>query len=242
MGLDKSPKPAKVVDAEKFILRDANGLCRAELGLLGGRPCLSLFDGMGICRTRMVVSADGSTRLSSYDRNGQLRATVLVPPEGDPRLDLAHKRQPALPSSAAVPLPFHWKALERSGESIRTAQGLFHQLCVTCHGADGRGKRSRSMPNLPDFASATWQAERTNSQITASILNGRREIMPAFDGRLSADQARDLVAFIRSFGPGPVQPIDPEEDDYEVRFRQLQQEFDDLKKQLRDLSSPSRKP
>jgi mono/diheme cytochrome c family protein len=234
MGLGK---PHKIVDAEKFVLRDAAGQPRAELGLQAGQPSLTLFDERGQRRTRLVVSADGSTSVFFYDQNGEPRATLSVPPEGEPRLNLANKRQPALPTSVPVPAALRQKSPERSSARTRAVQGLYRQLCVTCHGDDGRGQRSQSRPNLPDFTSATWQARRTNAQLTASILNGRGNIMPAFNGRLNTGQAGDLVAFIRAFDLTSAQPSGFAADDFEIRFSQLQQEYDELKKQLRELSS-----
>jgi len=239
MGLGK---PQMILDAEKFILRDAAGQPRAELGLHAGQPSLTLFDERGKGRTRLVVSADGSTSVSFYDQDGQPRGTLSVPPEGKLSLNLANKRRPALPTSISVPAAIRQELPAHSGKRMRAAQELYHKLCVTCHGDNGRGQRSRSRPKPPDFTSAAWQAERSNAELTASILNGRGDIMPAFDGRLNTGQAGDLVAFIRTFDPTSAHPSDLAADDFEIRFDQLQQEFDELSKQLREMSSTLRKP
>jgi mono/diheme cytochrome c family protein len=236
-GPGKLTESAKVVDAEKFILRDTDGKARAELGLHAGQPTLALLDEKGNQRARLVVAPDGSANWSLYNQNGKLRATLAVPPTGEPRLVLPDVTAPGLVRAAS-----RRASPDLSSERMQAAQGLFRQLCATCHGSDGKGRKSRARANIPDFTSAVWQEGRTDFQLSASILNGRGDRMPAFEGRVSADQARDLVALIRSFGPASVQRADPSADDFEARFRRLQQDFEKLQKQLRDVSSPPSKP
>jgi mono/diheme cytochrome c family protein len=237
MGPGKQLEPAKVVDAEKFILRDTDGKARAELGLHAGQPTLALLDEKEKPRARLIVAPDGSATWSLYNPGGNLRATLAVPPTGEPRLIL-----PDPTPSQPGPATNRQVSPDPRSEPMQAVQGLFRQLCTTCHGLDGHGRKSRLQANIPDFTSAAWQEGRTDSQLSASILNGRGDAMPAFEGRLSADQARHLVAFIRHFGRPPVQKAGPSVDDFEARFRQLQQDFDKLQKQLRDLSSPPPKP
>jgi mono/diheme cytochrome c family protein len=229
------------VDAEKFILRATDGKPRAELSLHDGRPSLALFDEKGNCRARLSVSADGFASLSLHDQDGQPRATLQVPAEGEPRLDLP-KNQPVLSRPRPVPTAVRRKASKPSDEHLKAAQELFRQHCARCHGADGRGRRSRSLENIPDFTDAAWQARQTNPHLTASILAGRNDAMPSFDGRLSAAEARDLVALIRAFGPATAAPAGAPATDFEQQFRQLQQQYDELKKQLQEISPPARKP
>jgi mono/diheme cytochrome c family protein len=242
MAPGKLAAPAKVVDAEKFVLRDMEGKRRAELSLQAGGPSLALFDERGQRRVQLAVLADGSAKWSLYDQNGQYRATLAVPTQGDPRLDLAKKPNPfpSLPLSA--PAAVRPAAPEPSHERMQAAQGLFQQLCATCHGSDGHGRKSLARANIPDFTSATWQAGRTNAQLTASILTGRGERMPSFGDRVRAGQARDLVAFIRTFGPVSVKPVAAPAEDFDTRFRQLQQEYESLQRQLRELHPRPRTP
>ena len=49
-------------------------------------------------------------------------------------------------------------------------------------------------------------------------------------------KVQDLVAYIRAFGPSPAQPIDPAATDFEKQFRQLQDQWDTLQKQLKELT------
>jgi hypothetical protein len=105
---------------------------------------------------------------------------------------------------------------------------------------------------IPDFNSRRWQQRRSDAQLVASILEGKGTRMPAFGGKVSKGQARKLVAYIRSLAPARAKatrtvPTRAQagaglEDDFEKRFRQLQEEYDQLDKQIRELSrQPPRK-
>src|SRR6185312_11924976 len=65
---------------------------------------------------------------------------------------------------------------------------------------------------------------------------GRGTGMPPFRDKLSRDQARELVAFIRSFGPSPSRATRTSSDDFEARFQRLLSEFEDLSRRVRSLS------
>jgi mono/diheme cytochrome c family protein/uncharacterized membrane protein len=91
-------------------------------------------------------------------------------------------------------------------------RALFQRLCANCHGADGTGSQARDeVPETPDFTEASWQARRSDAQMMASILDGKGSEMPPLRGKISDEQVRGLVAYIRSFSPsvgtsGPGQP------------------------------------
>lgn len=119
---------------------------------------------------------------------------------------------------------------------------LFQQHCVKCHGKDGSGGPARnSMPDIPDFTAASWQAQRTDAQLLASILEGKGDDMPAFARKIKEDQARDLVSHIRAFAPTKgkskkEKQQKPDSSDFEDRFARLQREMDELLRQSRELS------
>jgi uncharacterized membrane protein len=78
---------------------------------------------------------------------------------------------------------------------------VFQQRCARCHGADGSGEpRRRRLPEIPDFRNPRWQASRSDEQLRTSIRDGKEDQMPAFGGRVSDDQVRQLVAQVRAFG------------------------------------------
>jgi mono/diheme cytochrome c family protein len=72
----------------------------------------------------------------------------------------------------------------------------FKSKCAACHGADGSGSTAvgKSM-KIRDLASADVQKE-TNAELTAIITNGKGG-MPAYKDKLSGDQIKDVVGFIR---------------------------------------------
>jgi mono/diheme cytochrome c family protein len=122
----------------------------------------------------------------------------------------------------------------------RVATGLYRQYCLVCHGADGRGLEMRaSMPTIPDFTSRPWQESVTNAQLAVSILDGKGVLMVPFRGRVSAEQAPDLVAYIRAFGPVAAKPAPGPSPgapatDAEKQLKELQQQWEALQKQLKE--------
>jgi len=76
---------------------------------------------------------------------------------------------------------------------------LFGQHCAKCHGTDGAGGPARGLlPEIPDFTDSSWQAQRSDPQLIASILDGRGQGMPAMRGRIGESRVRGLVIHVRS--------------------------------------------
>lgn len=73
---------------------------------------------------------------------------------------------------------------------------VYQANCLGCHGADGKGK----MPDQPDFTDAAWQARHTEEELLVAIRDGH-EKMPAFKDKLSEEQMKDVVAYVRTFAP-----------------------------------------
>jgi mono/diheme cytochrome c family protein len=87
-------------------------------------------------------------------------------------------------------------------ESMRAAGVLFRSHCQRCHGADGKGVAGKlDSPDPPDFSGRGWQEERSNAGMLKSILDGKKKGMPAFRKKVSEDQARDRVDYVRAFTP-----------------------------------------
>ena len=125
--------------------------------------------------------------------------------------------------------------------AARTAAPLFQRSCRVCHGADGKGEVQRTaMPEIPDFSTRTWQERRGRVELTVSILEGRGTHMPGFGDKLSAAQARELVEFVRTFGPAAPQSADRPAGDFDIRLSQLQAEFEALRREYRSVSPPGR--
>lgn len=101
-----------------------------------------------------------------------------------------------LSAAALVALTLSFACLGFSAAQGNEAVGLFKSKCSMCHGPDGKGYAAI---HTPDFTSAKWQASITNKEIVDIITDGKKgTIMPAFGGKLKADQIEGLAHYIRS--------------------------------------------
>ena len=81
----------KVVEAEKFLLRDARAKVRAELRADGDEPELVLLDRNENSRVRLRLEADGRPALVLYGKNNIPSATLGLLGDGWPALVLFGK-------------------------------------------------------------------------------------------------------------------------------------------------------
>ena len=120
------------------------------------------------------------------------------------RTESPPSRPTAKPELAAVPGPaiIAPPSPSETAERVRSAAASYRQNCLTCHGADGRGTAMRTaMPSIPDFTNSAWQRNHSSAQLTASVQTGKGVFMPAFGQRLKPNEIRDLLAYVRAFGP-----------------------------------------
>ncbi len=69
--------------------------------------------------------------------------------------------------------------------------------CSMCHGVDGKGDTAMGKRyNLKDLASADVQG-KSDAQLTEIITKGKDK-MPAYGGKLSDDEIKGLVGYIRT--------------------------------------------
>ena len=79
-----------------------------------------------------------------------------------------------------------------------TAEATYKAKCAMCHGADGKGETPTGKAmKVNDFASETVQ-KMSDADLADVIAKGKGK-MPAFK-TLTADQVKDLVAYVRSSG------------------------------------------
>ncbi len=72
----------------------------------------------------------------------------------------------------------------------------FKAKCALCHGADGKGETGMGKSlKLRDLGSADVQ-KQSDAELNALITKGKGK-MPAYDGKLSADQINELVKYVR---------------------------------------------
>ncbi len=71
--------------------------------------------------------------------------------------------------------------------------------CAACHGADGKGNQALGAPNLTD---KVWLHGWGEDAIVAMVNQGKTNVMPSFEGRLSAEQIHVLAAYVWSLSQG----------------------------------------
>ena len=104
-------------------------------------------------------------------------------------------------------IPAHQRNLRNPAPADDAAlkEGMEHfaDHCALCHGNDGKGSMmGRNMyPKAPDMTSAGTQS-LTDGEIFYIIKNGHND-MPAEGSRVKAEEAWDLVNYIRAFSKKP---------------------------------------
>jgi mono/diheme cytochrome c family protein len=78
--------------------------------------------------------------------------------------------------------------------SVSAGKIVFQANCVGCHGANGKGMGK----GKPDFTNAAWQAKEPDAELLNSIANGHHK-MPAFKTKLTEQQRKDALAYVRTF-------------------------------------------
>jgi mono/diheme cytochrome c family protein len=77
------------------------------------------------------------------------------------------------------------------------AASLFKAKCAVCHGADGSGNTAMGKQmQSPDLRSEEVQ-KQTDAQLIDATANGKGKKMPAYKGKLTDDQIKGLVGYIR---------------------------------------------
>ena len=96
------------------------------------------------------------------------------------------------------PLP----AWAEPGDAVQ-GKAIYERLCITCHGAQGKGDGSASKMLTPPPADLTSPkiTSKPDGDLLQAIQNGRPPTtMPAFKGQLSEQQMHDILAYVRSLG------------------------------------------
>lgn len=78
-----------------------------------------------------------------------------------------------------------------------TGADVFKTKCAACHGADGKGETTMGKNlKLKDLGSADVQS-KSDGDLTKLIEDGKKP-MPAYKGKLTDDQIKDVVKYIRT--------------------------------------------
>ena len=77
--------------------------------------------------------------------------------------------------------------------------------CTKCHGADGKGQtKAGKKLQVKDYTDAKVQAEMKDADMIKATTDGvfdkaGKEKMKAYKDELSADEIKDLIAYVRKF-------------------------------------------
>jgi mono/diheme cytochrome c family protein len=82
-----------------------------------------------------------------------------------------------------------------AGAAADDVAPLYKSKCVSCHAADGSGSTIGKKMGARDFHDPEV-VKLTDQQLTDAIGKGKNK-MPAYNGKLTADQIKGLVAYIR---------------------------------------------
>lgn len=87
----------------------------------------------------------------------------------------------------------------RAQQTTDAAQ-LYARNCASCHGANGAPNpvMARSLGAIPDFTDPRVVVALPDSVLINAVTAGKGRNMPAYRGRLTADQIRALVAHVRT--------------------------------------------
>ncbi len=86
-------------------------------------------------------------------------------------------------------------------DAVVAAQGapLFADNCAACHGEAGQGDTEQGAPNLAD---ALWLYGGDRDTIAQSIENARFGVMPAWQGRITDAQIKQVAFYVHQLGGG----------------------------------------
>ncbi len=85
------------------------------------------------------------------------------------------------------------------GASLDKGAETFAATCAACHGEGAAGNPEAGAPNLTD---AIWLYGSSPEQVAATVADGRRGVMPAWEGRLDAATIKSLAVYVHGLGGG----------------------------------------
>ncbi|MGH8092406.1 MAG: c-type cytochrome [Chthoniobacterales bacterium] len=84
------------------------------------------------------------------------------------------------------------------GAFAADAAANWTQRCAACHGKDGSGSTMMGKKlSVKDYRDAKVQAEFTDAQ-AAQVIKDGKDKMKGFKGKLSDDEIKALVAYVRT--------------------------------------------
>lgn len=83
--------------------------------------------------------------------------------------------------------------------NLEEGSKIFASNCAACHAENGKGNKEMGAPDLTD---AIWLYGSAPEQVMATVANGRKGVMPAWDTRLDPVTVKSLAVYIHSLGGG----------------------------------------
>ena len=109
-------------------------------------------------------------------------------------------------NAAPVPTPSGKNPVRPTAESQAKGKMLYGRDCALCHGDTGNGKNTMDLI-LDDWTNPSTLANKTDSDLFATIRNGKGDKMPPEDvGRANDTEVWNLIIYIRSFSKGQPAP------------------------------------
>ncbi|KAB7614282.1 cytochrome-c oxidase, cbb3-type subunit III [Amylibacter sp. SFDW26] len=88
---------------------------------------------------------------------------------------------------------------DHDSSAVVKGQSLFADNCSSCHGETAQGDREQGAPNLAD---ALWLYGGDREAISHTIKNSRFGVMPAWQGRLTEAQIKQVTFYVHQLGGG----------------------------------------
>ncbi|MGA9766234.1 MAG: cytochrome c [Rhodomicrobium sp.] len=103
----------------------------------------------------------------------------------------------SVPGQAAAPATPGKSPVKPTAESQAKAKVLYARDCALCHGDTGTGKNDMGL-TMDDWTNPTTLANKADSDLFATIRNGKDK-MPSEDvGRANDTEVRNLIIYIRT--------------------------------------------
>jgi mono/diheme cytochrome c family protein len=95
-----------------------------------------------------------------------------------------------------------WSLMVQAAD-LSKGKSIYAEVCMTCHGLDGRGAESVKLnPPPADLTSAGVQG-KLDAGLFKSIHDGRKNTaMGAWKYALSDEEIQDVIAYVRTLGGG----------------------------------------
>jgi len=90
-------------------------------------------------------------------------------------------------------------ALSHAQKNQRRGGEIFQEMCVGCHGPDGRAQIDIGKAlGAADLTSEGIQ-QKSNSELSKSVKGGKGK-MPAFENKLADDEIKAVLAYVKQLG------------------------------------------